>query len=314
MNKLNLQTRDPKDLKKLHPLLRGIPALAEDSEEFLALCAGLKQAGFIQPILIDDEGNIIDDHSRHLAIAARRWQMTEVPVQVIGGKNAAAALLHSICNVRHLSKGAQIYLCVDAAKALIKQSEDALIEWHRLQRQRPEGAESSKPNVLTLANVCDMYKWSERMFDRAIEVKKIFADTAKYWWNVKGGAEDGAQKHCTAREWFEPRLLQAFIGGEHEDNRPIGLGGIIAGYNTRQKHPNSDDFNPKKSEPQLNFFASLFTKETKRFLRLSGEKQQAAIKLVEQAAAELPPEECEQLAATYKTMAKIYADAAKSNA
>src|ERR1017187_8996424 len=213
---LKIETRDPQHLKQLQPALKLVPELPDASEEFLALASGIKKAGFIRPILIDEDGRIIDDHSRNQARVARRWQLKAAPVQVCRSEDAALLRIHSLCHVRHLSKGAQIYLCVDDALEMIEQSKRDVIAWHK--SQRPEGAGSVRPEggrapeVLTQDEICEMFKWAKRMFERAIEVKKIFQDGRKYSWNVTGGAADGEVFEGTAREWFLPKLVPAFSG------------------------------------------------------------------------------------------------------
>jgi|ERR1017187_5192422 hypothetical protein len=318
---LKIETRDPQHLKQLQPALKLVPELPDDSEEFLALAAGIKKAGFIRPILIDEDGRIIDDHSRNQARVARRWQLKEAPVQVCRSEDAALLRIHSLCHVRHLSKGAQIYLCVDDALEMIEQSKRDVIAWHK--SQRPEGAGSVRPEggrapeVLTQDEICEMFKWAKRMFERAIEVKKIFQDGRKYSWNVTGGAADGEVFEGTAREWFLPKLVQAFTGGEHEDARPIGLGGIIAGYETKRKNPDPDKFNPRHAD-QLELFVGAFGSKAVRQFRawnaMSADKKRVAREQIEAEAEKMRPQDAEAAAVMFAEIARIYKDAGRAKA
>jgi len=90
----------------------------------------------------------------------------------------------------------------------------------------------------------------------ARKVHEAFRDKKEYTFQITGGPEDGSTRECTLRDYYEPKLLQAFVGGEHEQNRPIGLGGIMAGI-ASVREGNKDKFSPKKNS-QLD----LFTKAT----------------------------------------------------
>ena len=112
--------RDPNDFKpgKFHPALKLIPELAQDSEEFLALAAAVKKCGFIRPLLVDTEGRLVDDHSRSLWRVALRWQLTAVPCLVT--PEPMLALIHSLKDVRHMTKSAIAYLLLPVVENQVK--------------------------------------------------------------------------------------------------------------------------------------------------------------------------------------------------
>lgn len=218
--------------------------------------------------------------------------------------------LHSMAHFRHLSKSAIAYLAVP----LIQSALDA-VRLKKLQnlRKNPENADSALSalsEAQTVEELAEELGISRRILFLAQEVRKAFENKKPYTFNVFGGAKDGENPTMTLKEWFEPKLLQAFVGGEHEQHRPMGLGGIKAGI-TAVIEGDPNKFNPKNKPQQMDFFTEMFTRDAQKFIKLPEAKRQAAIQAVEQIAAELPPDECEQLAATYKQMAKIYADAAK---
>ena len=251
MTQIKIQYRDPRHLKgRYTPALKQIPELPQDSSEFLALAAGLKKAGFIRPILVDENEQVIDDHSRSLLVAALRWgkDIPEVPVQVCCSADAPIIRIHSLAHVRHLSKSAIAYLAVPDLQPALDAARLQKLENLRKGQQTPEGS-SGAFEAKTIEELAEELGICRETLKRAIEVRKAFEDKKKYSFNVKGGERDGATVECTFQEWFEPKLLQSFIGGEHEDNRPLGLGGILAGIEAKKLNP--EKFNPKKNSAQM---------------------------------------------------------------
>ena len=306
MTKVNVQYRDPQHLKTIHPGLKHMPELPEGSEEFLALAAGVKRVGFTRPILIDQEERIIDDHSRNLARVARRWQFADVPVQVRSSEDAPMLRTHSLAHVRHLSKSAIAYLAVpdlqpalDAAR--LRQLENL--------RKSPDIAEGNSVafEAKTVEDLAEELGVSRYLLRMAIQVRKAFEDKKQYTFNVQGGAKDGSVMECTLKDWFEPRLVQAYVGGEHEQNRPMGLGGILAGI-TAVREGDKSKFAPKPK--QTDFFGDLFTRDVRKFNALTDSRRSAALAVIQKSAAELPPEECDKAADTMFEMGRIYRDAA----
>ena len=309
MTKLKIDLRDPQHLKgKYNPALKLVPELPEGSEEFLALAAGVKRAGFIRPILIDHEERVIDDHSRSLLRVALRWQFTEVPVKVCGSADAPMLLIHSLAHVRHLSKSAIAYLAVPQLQPAIDAS-----RLRRLEnlRKNPDIAEnlSVGDRDQTVPELASELGVSHYMLEMAISVRKAFEDKKVYSFNVQGGSKDGSVQECTLKEWFEPRLLQAYVGGEHEQNRPMGLGGILAGI-TAVREGDKSKFAPKPK--QSDFFGDLFSEQIGKFTALPEAKRAAALAVMQKSAEELEPEECEAAADTLQAMAKVYRAAAKN--
>ena len=303
----NIQLRDPQHLKnKYQPALRRLPELPDGSEEFLALCAGLKKVGFIQPILVDEADNVIDDHSRSLLRAAIRWQFKDVPVQVRSSLDAPMLRIHSLAHVRHLSKSAIAYLAVPDLQPALDASRQRRLE---NLRKTPDILDSNSVAVgeQTLEELAAELGISKYLLTMAAQVRKAFEDKKLYTFNVQGGAKDGDCVEMTLKDWFEPRILQAYVGGEHEQNRPMGLGGILAGI-TAVREGDKSKFAPKPK--QGDFFADLFTTDLQKFNKLSDSRRAAALAAVHQAAEELPPEECDKAADTMFEMGRIYREAA----
>ena len=304
----NIQLRDPQHLKnKYQPALRRLPELPDGSEKFLAICAGLKKTGFIRPILVDETDNVIDDHSRTLLRAALRWQLKEVPVQVRSSQDAPMVRIHSLAHVRHLSKSAIAYLAVPDLQPALEAARAHKLEMLRKGQEIPVG-KSVADGTQTLEDLATELGISKYMLTMAVQVRKAFEDKKTYTFNVAGGAKDGACVESTLKDWYEPKILQAYVGGEHEQNRPMGLGGILAGI-TAVREGDKSKFAPKPK--QGDFFGDLFADHIHKLNGLTEAKRAAALAVIQTNAQELPAEECLAAAATLKSMAKIYESAAK---
>ena len=304
--------RDPNDFKpgKFHPALKLIPELAQDSEEFLALAAAVKKCGFIRPLLVDTEGRLVDDHSRSLWRVALRWQLTAVPCLVT--PEPMLALIHSLKDVRHMTKSAIAYLLLPVVENQVK----AALAQHRENLSKGQyktfsasGGEGLVPSAPTLPKLCEELGFSEDMLDRARKVHDEFLSKTVYTFDVVGGPQDGSVKQCTLKEYFEPRILQTPVGGEHEQNRPMGLGAVMAAI--AGIRATKDKGRPEKNLSRL-FKKILGGSENQ--LEFWQESQSAAVAEIERRAAQLEPKTCEQLAAMHAQMAKIYRDHSKASA
>jgi hypothetical protein len=302
--KQNLQYRDPVTLS-VHPAIKHIPALAED--DLKPIRAGMKYAGeSLAPIPIDDEGRILSDTGRTAWLCAKARQLKEVPVVINPSAEVHWISIRDLAHRRHLSKSAIAYLAVPHLQPALEAARMRKLENLRKSPENLEGS-SGAFEAQTVAELAEELGLGEETLKRAIEVRKIFEDKKVYTFYAPGCPDDGVE--TTAKEFYEPRLLRAFVGGEHEHNRPIGLGGIIAGFAT-VKEGDKSKFAPKPR--QTDFFGDLFSDQVGKFIALPEIKRTAALAVIRKSAEEMEPAECEQAAATLRSMAKIYADAAKS--
>ncbi len=99
---------------------------------------------------------------------------------------------------------------------------------------------------------------------------------------------------------MEPRILAEPIGGEHEQNRPVGLGAVIAGHAGKQ---NEDK--PRNDGTQL----ELFGKAIKSFCVRALADYTAARKIVRAELERLTPEETENV---MKTAAIVMSEAKRA--
>jgi len=144
-----------------------------------------------------------------------------------------------------------------------------------------------------------------RLLMEAQAVHKLFAERTKYAFAVEGGPQDGDVQDLTLKEYFEPRILRAPIGGEHEQTRPMGLGAVIAGAATVKEHRKGVFSSTKNA--QLELFGKAFKTLTIRAVGLPEDQIRAAFR--EQFEKISDPEEMER---TMNTLALAHAEARRA--
>jgi hypothetical protein len=226
-----IELMDPQDLKKrLHPALKRIPVLDDASQE--AIRAAIMQTGSItDPIKLDADGRVATDHGRTLVLAACDLGLSEIAVQMTD-LDAATLILDELTTRRHLTKSAIAYL----AYPLLKPAWEAA----RIRQAAclKKGAKTPDFPVLHSADygartVEDFAKergLGQTYLFEAQKVHQLFEEfeSRRFKFTIQGGKHDGEIAELTLREYFEPRIIRQPIGGEHEQNRPMGLGAVVA--------------------------------------------------------------------------------------
>ena len=307
--------QDPIEFKpgKFHPSLKLIPELSQESDEFLALAATVKKTGFIRPLLVDEDGRLVDDHSRSLWRVAMRWQMKSVPVQLVKSADANLLIIHSLAHVRHLSKSAIAYLAEPQLQEAIK---IAVLHYRQNLAKgqhfpSPLQAETGIPTIEQMALDLGI---SEDTLRRAREVRSLFkAHPQKRDFIVEGGEQDGNVVSCTFQEWYEPKILRAFAGGEHESSRPLGLGAVIAAI---QGNLATKDKGRIETRGEMELFDRSFIKASGNHYKYwhsmnSTSREYALAKLAAKAEA-MKPEDRDGAAEFYREVAKVYAGASRA--
>lgn len=322
MPQLKIQYRDPVSLS-IHPALKQIPALGDD--EMKPIRAGMARGGeMIPPILVTEDGQILSDTGRTHWLCAKLRQLKEVPVCICAAADVHVIILRDVVCRRHLSKGAQLYLCVPAVNGMIKLSKEKALDWARKKAAKdpstlsvldPSTLSVLEPKILTLDDICKEFDWSTTLLDQAIKVHKEFEDGAKYSRTLEGGPQDGEIVEMTLKEYYEPKLLQAFIGGEHTDNQPMGLGAILAGIVTdreRNKGKFSSTKNPNRTATLcIKTFSKTIPHYAAAWAELDPGERKAALATIEKAADAMDPDKREATADALKEIVKIY-NAAKT--
>ena len=292
-HQIKIEHHDPADLRgHIHPTLKTIPELSEESEEFLAIAAGVGQLGIRQPLQIDDEGRILDDHSRTLLRCALRWQMKTVPVIVVPEPNVPLTIISGLAHRRHLTKSGIAYLSAGLIEQAFTASKHKRLE--NLANSQCFPKVSAETPFKTAEDLATEIGIGRNLLFEARKVHELFADKRTYTFNVVGGSRDGSVVECTLREWFEPRILMAPIGGEHEQNRPLGLGGVIAGT-ASVKQGDKGKFNPKDAN-QLELFTSGLNALAGRALKLSPDAMRKSVRAwLDEAGEKFDDQQLEQL-------------------
>lgn len=296
--------RDPASLH-VHPELRALPELSE--EELKHVRAGMQRAGLNQPLLIDDKNRILDDHSRTLWVCAKAWALKSVLVTVRATEDVHILIIQGLAHRRHLTKSAIAYLAVPHLQPAFEAAHRKHLESLRKGQQIPV-VSSETTGVKSGDELAEELGIGRNLLFEARKVRKAFEDKKKYSFTVAGGPKDGEVVECTLREWFEPKILRSPIGGEHEANRPLGLGGVMAGIAGLAATKDVS----RQDRGQL----ELFTKNVlglsyKYWSKLSEKDRGTALEHAANQAASLDEEECDGLAEMHMALAKVYQDQAE---
>jgi hypothetical protein len=202
-----------------HPLLASIPALDEQSSEFQALLASIRDRGVDYPIILDEDDRIMDGRTRARAAAKAS---AECPAMRRSSREASEIILASLVDRRHLPKGALAYLSVtlfDKAVESGRQRKLANMVPGAIHRKPTQLAiEGSAPKAdqsaigKTAQQLAAEMGFSDELYRQAMRVRELFERTEERVWH------DGPREvRATFRGWFEPKIFT----GE------IGLGAII---------------------------------------------------------------------------------------
>jgi len=262
----------------------------------------LKKAGFIRPILVDENEQVIDDHSRSLLVAALRWgkDIPEVPVQVCCSADAPIIRIHSLAHVRHLSKSAIAYLAVPDLQPALDAARLKRLENLRKGEDSPivPGGDDRDMTADDLAHELGI---GRNLLFEARAVRKEFEDKKAYQFDVEGGERDGADVRMTLREYFEPKIVQAFVAGEH--NEPVSLGGIMRSLKIIRSNDKSKY--SCKNANQLELFVGTFGRKAirqfKSWAAMTDDARRQAREQIEQEASQLKPEDCLAAAVALRT-------------
>ncbi len=269
-----IETRDPQYLHP-HPSLKHIPAPPKDGPEVVAMADTIQQHDqYLLPIVVDDQNRILTDDGRLRWMGAKRLGMTEVPVVIQPHELGPSIVLQALVHRAHLTKSALAYLAIP----LLKPALEAARVW-RVECLK-NGHSSVAHSVRYGKNLDDLAQSvgiGSRLFDLAVEVHREFDnDSRKYAFVVQGGPEDGQEVMQTLREHFEPLILRQMVDSEHEDQRPIGLGGVMKAIGSIRATKGE----PKRTASQLELFTGGFSALQKRFRYwpdlAPAEKRQAA--------------------------------------
>lgn len=311
----------------IHPQLKAIPALAKDSPEFIAIALGVRESGFVTPLICDMQHRVMDDHSRTLLEVARRWQILEVPIVIRPVDEAPQIALHSLLHRRHLSKAALAFLAYPLVKPAFEHARKwrlALVGMTNEERKKgsiarsmldqkwannPEfSADLEETAYRNPADYAERLGVSKSYLEKAQEVHKIFeADSRKYTVQVFGGPADGSLQELTLREYFTPRILAPYWGDEHEQHKPMGLTAVLKAIPSLREDPQK--YNPHGRDNQMELFTGAALMPLKRWdswsaLDPAGKKK--GWEAIEAELDKLSEEEAEEFAARAEEAREFY--------
>ncbi len=331
-----VQFRHPADLT-VHPAIKGLPELADDDPNFVALCRDVQMAGWLAGVaaLIDGQDRILD--GRHRWRAAKRLQI-DLPCCRWNGDapasdaQAIAVALKTLANRRHYSAPQIALLAWPGLKAQFaearKHQKDGLL---RGKAPVSAGADTGKTLGIpqkgctesapkTIAELCAEIGVSQDTFARAEAVwswwEGPFSHTEFEWSEaecVEAGLAPGGR--YTFRQIFEPQLLRR--------EKPIGLGAACAamGFKADQPrkaalgHPHTGN-RPKDAERQLELFTATLRDAKTRWEyweKMDEEARQAHWTAAKALAAQTEQLKARSMAAYYLKLYRIYDARAKGD-
>jgi len=253
-----------------HACIKHIPQWPDNSPRMENLRRDIQSSGFCAPVLMTPKHEIVDPDSRERWRAARALQLACIPIATVPDGQVITAMLHALGQRRHLTKSAIAYLAFPVVKIALDEAQRHAAENLRKGQCSPSGTPCR--TAKSIEEIADNIGISATLLKEARRVHEIF------------------DRDPSFKAQMEPRLLAEPIGGEHESNRPVGLGAIIAGYAGKA---NEDKARSDRSQLEL------FTDAMKRFcIRAPQVDEAAARKIVHHQFASMSPEEIDAAIAT----------------
>lgn len=259
---MKIELRDPQDLL-LSPALKHFPEPDWEGEEARAVRAGMKQRidlgipPLLEPILLDSAERVATDHGRTLLHSAKKWQLKTVPVHHLE-LDAHTLILHELTGRRQFTKNARAFLAYPQLKPAFEIAQKRRLDCLR-KGQKPQCfsvVECSTTEATSIEELAAILRIDRKTLFEAQKVHGYFEKYAdrKFKFVQHGGDLDGALVQLGLREYYEPRILRPPIGGEHEQNRPMGLGAVIAAITFHLSDKNyTGGARPAQTYEQLHF-------------------------------------------------------------
>lgn len=304
---MKIEFKNPAALS-VHPALKSIPPL--DEAELKNWRAGLAEDDDrVPPLVADARGRLLTDSSRSWWLCAKARGLESVPVTTVDEADAPVQIIRDLAHRRRFTLGAVAYLAYPHFAPAFARS-----KLRRAANLRHAGANAAvdAPEFSTVEDLAAALGVGRNLFFQAKKVHELFADENLY--PVRDAA--GKIQRLTLKEFFEPKILRAPTGGEHESERPVGLGGVIAGV-AAVKEGRRDVFSPAPNDPVVLVSASFgrgILRRCEIWSALSPAERRAAREQIEKQAAAMPPEKCETAARVMLNVSEIYQAAARARA
>jgi len=289
--------RDPLDLR-LHPLA-AIPRWGKDTAEWDAFIRDIASHGVQHPVIILHDGTVVDGWTR--VLAARALQLPTVPVSVIHPETAIETILRELLLRRNLAKSQLAYaaypLIAPAHQEAVARKLSTFEQNFRNPLQTSEvhsvHCRDEKGGVEAISA---RFGISRRLFFQAADIHKTFSE------------------HPELREQFEPSI--------YDPEHPAGLGAVLAGIGSllaqRRResagvvHPGG---RPGERARQLELFTQTIQDVISRWeywQKFDEDTRSAHWRAVRAKAAELPADQCLDLAEYHARLAGEFRKSAKA--
>lgn len=300
---MTTETRDPSQQLHVHPALKLIPIDKEDAQVHACADAIREMDGFVLPIFIDETNQILTDDSRLRWLAAKRMNLTEVPVVVLPTLAGPAIMQNALTHRAHYTKSAIAYLSVPLLQPAFDAARAFRCENLKKGRKSPIVHSADYRGKTTVEDYAEAMGIGRTMLFSARQVRAEFEkDKKQYEFTVEGGAQDGEVVKQTLRERFEPKILRQQVDSEHADHRPIGLGGVMKAIGSIRKYDKLDGRKPDSN--QLDLFIGGLTNRFRYWNDLAPEQQRQAREKIRQWLAEMPDEARDEIIAAAKELRK----------
>jgi hypothetical protein len=279
---MNQQKIDPcLDGIRSHACIRHIPQWPDNSPRMEQLRHEIQATGIVPPILMTSKHEIVDADSRERWRAAKALQLDCIPVHIVADADIVSASLNVLIHRRHLTKSALAYLAFPLVKPALEEAQARARE--KLKNANVSSSDAQRRTAKTVEEIAEGLGIGTTFLKDARRVHEIFTKDAAF------------------KAQMEPRLLCEPIGGEHEQNRPVGLGAIIAGYAGK-----ANEDKARNDRSQLELFRASMKSFCIRAPQI--EDEAAARKIVRE---QLENMDAEELESVQRTAAMVVGEAVK---
>ena len=295
---VRIEMRDPADLKPL-AAVKDLEQWSDEDPDFLAFCDDIKIRGILDPLLVTGKDEIVD--GRHRWRAARRWQMTAVPVRVVVEHEADSLILlqlSTLCHRRHYTPGQRAFAMYPFIREAHETVKARRVENLRKPQCSPETAASGFGKIRVVGKggetteteaIAGTLKVSPDSLQRAALLHKTFAEhpEPRKW-------DADTLRKCNLNPKSRYSIEQVFRPQIMDSQKPMGLGAAVAGIGAvlaQEVVGKHGGGKPKEPDKQLKLFNDTWgTLETRYeyWADFDAEEKEQALARVKTAVGKMP--------------------------
>lgn len=307
--------KDPQELKP-HAKVKELARWEKGSDSLNSLCDSIREDGILVPLIITEDGRIMDGVTR--CLAAKQLQLATVPCQIQPETRLEVIAIGTETQRRHLTKSQLAFKYYGLVADVFGERSALLEEMRRGQNGPAQGASRIQCAKLSKRVIDFAAKLgvSERLLEQSHQLHTLFdsTDEIPFSWTSADAKKlledvdmDPAQNY-TLREYFSAAIMRA--------SDPMSLGGAIAGamfrYEQRRNEARGQVHtgnSPKQAEAQLRLFNRAVEDTVVRWdywKNFDPAKQEEHFTFVREKIKTMPADRCAELAEYHKTLAKLY--------